>query len=149
MRSKFDRVFFYNSFVLDQLIKTGCRFDELKLSKWKAENETTFSLESSKHSNIRVFDISEMNELYAKDILEHQNKLIIPCYSTFLTQFKIASEPNFFYQDKKDLEVHIIRHIYIKNLYSKLSSSVLVMQKLGHKSLSTTMKYILSDIKKK
>ena len=146
VENQFFRRFSFNDFFLKQIKQTGIRISELNKSRWQVINSSTFILTPSKQSNIRIFDISEMNETFIKYITESNFNSRLDCYSTLKSQFLTCLYNKAFVLDKKEIIFHIYRHLYIKKMYEVFKSVEYVKQKLGHKNINSTLNYINSNI---
>lgn len=143
---RFSQTFFYNYFLINQLRLTGIRYAELDYSKYSKVDETTYLLQCVKHSEQRIFNISEFDETFLYLLQNEDKRSKVNCYSALIEQFKISSKGNFFKLEKKYINLHIFRHLYIKNLFAETQNVNYVQSKIGHKNVNQTMSYILSNI---
>lgn len=116
-------------------------------SLWTVNNNATVSLTTAKFGDIRTFNFSDIPPFYLSFLQSSKTGLYYYSLVSMQNVFnKFTSYPSLYIKSKQ-VGCHLYRHNFCKLLYDGGMSVEDISSRLGHQELTSTMGYILSQVK--
>lgn len=120
----------------------GLRVSELSRNRWQFVGFTHLALDTSKNSDIRLFEINDVPLVFIQYLQDQNSRLLMVSRSGLYSVLrKCITEPLPIFTEKSTA-LHVFRYAYIQNLVSLNLSSEEIRQKLGHKDIKNTNLYL-------
>lgn len=125
----------------------GCRANDLlEFNRWSVLLSGQLQLIPQKGNNVRLFDLSEVNDDWYYSVATNSSLLNSLNYRKYNYYVERALKKWDFHVMSKNISTHVFRHNYAKKLHDSGMSDVDVQTKLGERRLSSAQGYIYSNI---
>lgn len=116
-------------------------------SLWSVNPDTSLTLSTAKFGDERIFLESDLPSFYYSFITSADSSRYYYSVESMQRVFnKFTSYPTLYIKSKQ-VGCHLFRHNFCKKLYDNGYSVEAISERLGHQELTSTMGYILSQVK--
>ena len=124
------------------MCKLGLRVSELNRSRWQFIGSTHLVLDTSKNSDVRLFEINNVPSFFIQYLQDSQSRdIMISRSGLYSVLCKCITEPLPIFTEKSTA-LHIFRYAYIQSLVQSGLSVEEIRQELGHKDMKNTNLYL-------
>ena len=133
--------------LFDFLYDFGFRVRELQnIQNWTLSQDGIVECVTSKGSNNRFIQFTELPNLVQRSILENDNLLFLSTYTSYRRYFYDFKGVRRLTVGNKNISTHVFRHNKIKKIRSEGVSKSDIQQLFGLKNLSVVDSYLSSEI---
>lgn len=128
------------------LYQTGLRFNDVALCFNSTHDENTFTIQPSKHNNLRTINFKDVNNSFISFVKGVDSFYYRQSYSSVIRFLKMCNPMSNLRINKKEIHTHIFRHNYMKKLFSSGHSISDICTITGEKQITSAVNYIFSSI---